>query len=318
MKTNKFLFATTFMMMAACMMMNSSCTKYVDDVVEDSGKQQVAMDGKEHVKLNLAAVYPKAETRGSLTADGKDMTDIFIFDYDKTSGKLLQVLHQTATAKDFAEPDMTLSYGEHTLKVIATRSISPTLLDAQQATWAVSDNVLTTIGESVPAILKSSKTSDSFGAEKDVSVAAGKVQAVNIQLERIVAKLVLNCTDVFPQDCSTLTMDLYEYKTFSWEDFSVIGAVKNEKVSDVTIHAGQQNVFITYYLLVPDEGYSTDITFTMGRKDSEKPYSTFTVPDVQFERNKIITIRGQYFNHQSGIAMSLKADWNKKGFDVEI
>lgn len=69
---------------------------------------------------------------------------------------------------------------------------------------------------------------------------------------------------------------------------------------------------------MPDEGYSTDITFSMGRKDSEKPYSTFTVPDVQFERNKITTIRGQYFNHQSGIAMSLKADWNKKGFDVEI
>ena len=30
----------------------------------------------------------------------------------------------------------------------------------------------------------------------------------------------------------------------------------------------------------------------MGKKDSEKPYSTFTVPNVNFERNKITTVRG--------------------------
>lgn len=317
MKTKTFLFATTFMMMAACMMMNSSCTKYVDDVVENGGSQ-AAVGGKEHVKLNLSAAVPEAETRGSLPVDGKELTDIFILDYDKTSGKLLQVLHQTNAAADFAEPDMTLAYGEHTLKVIATRSISPTLLDADKADWAIDDNVLTAISATEPTILTSEKTSDSFGAEKDVSVAAGKVQAVNIQLERIVAKLVLNCTDLFPADCSTLQMDMDEYKSFSWADFNVIGAEKNQRVSDVTKYVGTSNVFITYFLLVPDEGYSTDITFTMSRKDSDKPYSTFTVPDVQFERNKITTIKGQYFNHQSGVTFSLKTEWNKKGIDVEI
>lgn len=151
MKTKTFLFATTFMMMAACMMMNTSCTKYaMDDVVENGGSQE-AVDGKEHVKLNLSAAVPEAETRGSLQVDGKELTDIFILDYDKTSGKLLQVLHQTNSAADFAEPDMTLAYGEHTLKVIATRSISPTLLDADKADWAIDDNVLTAISNSEPA-----------------------------------------------------------------------------------------------------------------------------------------------------------------------
>nr|DAK84859.1 MAG TPA: hypothetical protein [Caudoviricetes sp.] len=318
MKTKTFLFATTFMMMAACMMMNTSCTKYaMDDVVENGGSQE-AVDGKEHVKLNLSAAVPEAETRGSLQVDGKELTDIFILDYDKTSGKLLQVLHQTNSAADFAEPDMTLAYGEHTLKVIATRSISPTLLDADKADWAIDDNVLTAISNSEPASWTSDKTSDSFGAEKDVSVAAGKVQAVNILMERIVAKLVLNCTDQFPDDCSTLQMDMDEYKSFSWSDFNVIGAEKNQRVSDVTNYIGSSNVFITYFLLVPEEGYSTDITFTMGRKDSDKPYSTFTVPDVQFERNKITTIKGQYFNHQSGVTFSLKTEWNKKGIEVYI
>ena len=42
MRTKKFLFATTFAMMAACMMMNTSCTEYVDDAVENGGSPLVA------------------------------------------------------------------------------------------------------------------------------------------------------------------------------------------------------------------------------------------------------------------------------------
>ena len=64
-------------------------------------------------------------------------------DYDKATGKLLQMLHQTSTATDFAEPDLTLDYGEHVLKVVATRSDNPTLLDATSAPWTVTANVLT-------------------------------------------------------------------------------------------------------------------------------------------------------------------------------
>ena len=86
------------------------------------------------------------------------------------------MLHQTSTAEDFAEPDLTLDYGEHTLKVIATRSTSPTLLDAGGADWTVSDNVLTAVGESLPAVLTSAKTSDTFGAVQDINFNSIKVR----------------------------------------------------------------------------------------------------------------------------------------------
>lgn len=63
---------------------------------------------------------------------------------------------------------------------------------------------------------------------------------------------------------------------------------------------------------------SDGVLNTNDSQQTDKPYSTFTVPDVQFERNKITTIKGQYFNHQSGISMSLNTEWSEKGFDVEI
>lgn len=326
MKTKTFLFATTFLMMAACMM-NTSCSKYVDEFTEaPSGEQTDAAVGVEHVKLNLSTpeatlgdgTAGDAATRATLTADGKNMTDIYIFDYDQSSGQLLQVLHQTNSAEDFAQPDMTLAYGDHTLKVIATRSVSPTLLDADSVAWAAKDNVLTPISDKVPAILTSGKTSDSFGATKDVSVMPGKALAVNIKMERIVAKLVLDVTDAIPADCSNLMMDLDEYCHFSWEDFDVIQPVRNQRTYDMTAYAGGNGVMITYFVLVPLDGYSSDITFTLGKKGSDKPYSKFTVQNVPFERNKVTTIKGKYYNHQSGVTFSLKAEWDKNGNEVNI
>lgn len=53
MRTKKFLFASTFAMMAACMMMNTSCTEYVDEAVENGGTRQVAE--KATVKLRFTS-----------------------------------------------------------------------------------------------------------------------------------------------------------------------------------------------------------------------------------------------------------------------
>ena len=53
MRTKKFLFATTFAMMAACMMMNTSCTEYVEDAVENGGSRP--MTGKTTVRLRFTS-----------------------------------------------------------------------------------------------------------------------------------------------------------------------------------------------------------------------------------------------------------------------
>lgn len=53
MKTKTFLFATTFAMMAAGMMMNTSCTGYVEDAVENGGSQPIS--GKATVRLRFTS-----------------------------------------------------------------------------------------------------------------------------------------------------------------------------------------------------------------------------------------------------------------------
>ena len=276
--------------------------------------------GKAHVRLVCGmgvSVSPMRTpmTRAVLSANDKELTDLYILDYDKATGKLLQVLHQTSTAADFAEPDLTLDYGEHVLKVVATRSQEPTLWDSGNNTWTVEPNILTPVTATQPVMLTSTKTSDTFGAEKDVSVGAGTA-TVNIALDRLVAKLSVNSTDVFPDDCTTITIDFQEHKALSLATMDVIDAVENQRISDVQHLRGTTDNTLSYFLLVPKAGYKTDITFTMNSTDA--PYATITITDVPFERNKITTITGSLYNHNQRIIMTINDEWNSETTDITI
>ena len=274
--------------------------------------------GKAHVRLVCGmGVSMSPMTRAALTANGKALTDLYILDYDKATGKLLQVLHQTNTAADFAEPDLTLDYGEHVLKVVATRSTEPTLWDAGNNTWQVEPNILTPVTSTQPVMLTSNKTSDTFGAEKEVSVGIGTATTVSIALDRLVAKLVLRSTDVFPDDCTTITIDLQECSTLLWTTMDVTEASNSQRVADVSSLRGTTGTVLNYFVMAPKDGYQTDITLTMNRTDGN-PYSTITVPSVKLERNKVTTITGPIYGHGQGFQVMVNDAWSESTNDIVI
>lgn len=297
-----------------------SCSSDNENVVED------IQTGKAHVRLVCGmgvSVSPMGAprlapmSRAALSANGKQLTDLYILDYDKETGKLLQVLHQTSTAVDFAEPDLTLDYGEHVLKVVATRSQEPTLWDAQKISWQVKPNVLTPIKATQPVMLTSDKTSDTFGAEKEVSVGIGKATTVSIALDRLVAKLVVSSTDIFPEDATTVTVDIQEHRTLSWATMDVIEAVKNQRMTDVMSLRGTTGTVFSYFVLAPKDGYTTDVTLTTNRAEG-KPYSTITVPGVQLERNKVTTISGPIYGHGQVFQVTVNDAWSEATNDIAI
>ena len=303
------------MMMAAVAALGMtivSCSSDNENMVED------VKPGKAHIRLVCGMGVSEAPmSRAALTANGKALTDIYILDYDKVSGKLLKVLHQTSTAADFAEPDLTLDYGEHVLKVVATRSQEPTLWDAGKNTWMVEPNILTPITATQPVMLTSTKTSDTFGAEKEVSVGIGTAATVNINLDRLVAKLVVNSTDVFPDDCTTIALNFQEYRTLSWTTMDVTEAVNNQRAVDVTNLRGTTGTVLSYFVLTPKDGYQTDITLTTNRTEGS-PYSTITVPGVTLERNKVTTISGPIYGHGQGVQVTVNDAWDNEGHDINI
>lgn len=313
-------FLVAALMMAASVMSFTSCSE--NEVINQSEKQdQSAAHGKVAVKLFCSPTPSVSYTRASIVANEKQLTDLYILDYNKETGKLLQVLHQTSTEEDFAEPTLNLDYGNHTLKVIATRSSSPALLGADGSLWNLQENTAFAVADdsNVPVVWTSDKTSDSFGASKDVNVGIGKDQTIHIKLDRIVAKLVLNNTGTFPTDCSTIQLSLDEYKAWNWQSFSVMEAAKNQRISDASQYAGQTGSTISYFLLVPDgDGYTTDVSIQMNRKDSDKPYAAFTIPDVCLQRNRITTISGSYYDHEEGFFLTVNDEWEEEQNNVEF
>ena len=314
---------TNLMMMAAIAAVGMtvvSCSSDNESLVED------AQTGKAHVRLvcgmgvsvsPMGAPMRAPMKRAALSANGKALTDLYILDYDKTTGKLLQVLHQTSTAADFAEPNLTLDYGDHVLKVVATRSTEPTLWDSGNNTWHVEPNILTPITSTQPVMLTSTKTSDTFGAEKEVSVGIGTATTVSIALDRLVAKLVVISTDVFPDDATTIALELQEHRTLSWTTMDVIDAVKNQRVSDVTSLQGTTGTVLSYFVLTPKDGYTTDVTLTTNRTDGD-PYSAINVPSVILERNKVTTISGPIYGHKQGVQVTVNDAWSESTNDIVI
>ena len=329
----------TFMMAAAVAMCMAFASCGNEGALTESGSEQTQpTQKKERMRVKLTCsteltLHDSDETesldkarvarhlggprRAALTANGKTLTDLYVLDYDKATGKLLQVLHQTSDAADFAEPDLVLDYGEHTLKVIATRSENPVLWDATSTPWAVEPNVLTSVTATLPTALASSKTSDTFGAQRDVSVGIGKSTQVSITLERMVAKLVVKSTDMLPADCSTITLDLDEHCAVAWQTMDVMEAVKNQRVADIAQYAGTTGTTFALYFFAPAAGYTTDMTFSMNRTAGE-PYAVFTVPAVPLERNKITTITGSFYNHQQGVQIKVNDEWSNEGHDIGI
>ena len=302
---------------AAVCMTVVSCGSSNDNLVENEQPM-----GKAHVRLMCGmgvSVSPMRApmSRAALSANGKALTDLYILDYDKATGKLLQVLHQTSTAADFAEPDLTLDYGEHVLKVVATRSQEPTLWDAGKNTWTVEPNILTPVTATQPVMLTSTKTSDTFGAEKEVSVGIGTAETVSITLDRLVAKLVVNSTDAFPDDCTTIALDFQEHRTLSWATMDVTEAVNNQRIVDVANLRGTTGTVLSYFVLAPKDGYQTDITLTTNRTEGN-PYSTITVPGVTLERNKVTTISGPIYGHGQGFQVTVNDAWDSEGHDINI
>ena len=50
-------------------------------------------------------------TRASLSADGREMTDLWVFDY--MGDECVQSVHQDSGDDDFGEPSLSLAYGAH-------------------------------------------------------------------------------------------------------------------------------------------------------------------------------------------------------------
>ena len=234
-------------------------------------------------------VVTRAPETTSLTADGIGMTDLWLFDY--VEGKLKQTIHQGATDEDFGKPSVKLDYGQHVIRVVASRGTHPTL-SSDVITWE--------------------KASDTFAKEVNVSVASGMETVQRITLERVATRLNVKITDVVPLSAVTLDLELATwYKSLSVPLLFAVNDNATHYSINIKKFVGTKDASLAVYSLSPSaESWSTNVTLVAKDEDG-KVLSQIVVPSVQMKMNRTTVLTGELFGKSNQMTFALNTQWNE-------
>ena len=223
----------------------------------------------------------------ALTADGQDMTDLWIFDY--MGGTLVGTTHKTSADADFDAPTLTMKNGAHTVYFVASRGKTPTV-SGTKITWQ--------------------QPSDTFWKTVAVDVAPGDNETVSVVLDRVVTRLRVSIADEIPTSAAQLVMTPGSW----WYGINYLtGAAVDEQQNEraVSIPAsfvGTTSLVASIFGFSDGDEWVTDVTITAKDGDGNS-MGTVTLADVPFVKNRTTEVSGSLFGGDTPFAISLNGEW---------
>lgn len=176
-------------LIGSLVMLSSSCEKPV--ISEDSFTSEEGTGGEvvdapaRKFTFTVKGDFSNPVMRGYLSADGKDMTDLWVFDY--VDDVCVQTVHQIPSDESFGKPSMKLTHGSHHVYFVASRGESPVVDDAAHTvTWE--------------------KPSDTFWSDYEVTVTGTSNGNRAVTLDRVATRLKVTVLDEIPQGCSAIAV----------------------------------------------------------------------------------------------------------------
>lgn len=231
------------------------------------------------------------KTRGYLSADGKDLTDLWILDY--MNGQLVQQLHQTNnTTDDFGQPVMNLAYGSHHVYFIASRG-----------TGAVLDTDNHTI--------TFTKSLDTFYKDYEVTVVSTSNGNRAVTLDRVVTRLRLTFTDVVDANAATINITPHTwYYAWDYVNGAPAGAATDQVVT-LTIpdsEKGKTGLQVNLFGFSTATEWTTDVAIN-SKTTGGDIIGSATITNVPFKANRISELSGPLFGSEGAMTLSLNTSW---------
>ncbi len=233
-------------------------------------------------------------TRGYLAADGKDMTDLWVFDF--MGGVCVQSVHQSDnTAEDFGQPVMELAYGNHHVYFVASRGGDAVVdTDKKTITWGT--------------------VRDTFWKDYEVSVVSTSNGNRAVTLDRVVTKLRMAVDDVVPATCASVTVTPAEW--YNGINYTTGGFVAMaETAQTVTVPAAYQGttgqLAVSIFGMSKGTEWTTNVTLT-AKKSDDTVLGTVTVENVPLKVNRATEYHGNLFGSGGAMSCSLNATWETK------
>jgi hypothetical protein len=234
----------------------------------------------------------KPVTRGYLSADGKDLTDVWVLDYD-ADGHLLQQLHQNDnTAEDFGNPVMNLAYGVHQVYFVASRGVDPVLdTDAHTLTFG--------------------SVRDTFWKRYNVNVVATSNGNRAVTLDRVVTKLRLTFTDEVPATANSIS--IVPHTWYYGLDYTTgqPASVRTDAATVITIpdaSKGQTGIQASLFGFSGADEWNTDVVIS-SRTSTDDVLGSATITSAPFKANRVSDYSGPLFSAGGSLSLSLNGEW---------
>ena len=228
----------------------------------------------------------------ALTADGKDMTDVWVIDYVGTQCQ--QTIHQQAGDADFGTPTMELGMGTHHLYFVASRGVTPTVdNDAKTITWAT--------------------VRDTFWKHYELTVTGGTSGGSRaVSLDRVVTKLKAVFLDAIPTGAAKFEVTPaswyygMNYTTGEPSEATINGTIT---VNIPSSEIGVVNEAVSIFGFSSTTEWATDIALNC-KKSNGTVLGCATIPAAPFVRNRVSEYTGPLFGDKGSMTLNLNTEWS--------
>ena len=265
---------------AALAMVFASCGKDVN--VEENGAKKVTFELEGNWN---SPVF----TRGSLSADGKEMTDLWLFDY--VDGTLVQTLHQVSTDADFGTPAPTLSYGEHRIYFVVSRGGSP-VINGTVISWG--------------------SIRDTFWKAMSVTVGGASASAYSVALDRVVTKLKITATDAVPDGTATVVVlpeRWYYGLDYLTGEPADLHDSEEMSVAVPDSYVGTTGMAVSFFGFSSATEWTTPLTVSARDADNDI-IGLVNVAAAPFMANRATEFSGALFSTSGTFTITLNDEWD--------
>ena len=229
-------------------------------------------------------------TRAALSADGREMTDLWIFDY--MGDKCVQTIHQDSGDDDFGEPSLSLVYGVHHIYFVASRGVDPDLNEDDH-------------------IIVWSAVRDTFWRDYEVTISRTSDTEHDVTLDRVVSKLKVTVNDRIPEGCAKLIIEPAKwYYGLDYTDGSMAWKSNDEiSVSIPSNYIGTVgNLSASFFTMSSDDEWTTNLTVTAVNAN-DVILGTTTITAAPFVANRATAYSGNLFSNTNNFTISLNDTW---------
>lgn len=272
-----------------------SCEKPFLGEVEDESEKSETEGMKSSKKFTFAVkgdFGAATFTRGSLSADGKEMTDLWVFDY--MNGQCVQSVHQehSTAGESWGKPTMQLAYGSHHVYFVASRGEGATLdADGHTITWT--------------------GPRDTFWKDYEVEVASTSNGNRAVTLDRVTTKLRIVVNDEVPTGCAAMVVTPARWY-YGWDYVNGVATASQQTERRVPVPesyvgtTGQLTVSI-FGLSSTDEWVTNVSVKALG--EGEAVIGSASITGAPFKANRSTEYSGNLFGSAGELDLSVNGDW---------